>query len=131
EACMDRFDRFFENQRLRSIVLVTALLGAACGPPQIAKPPAGGAGPAGPAGGPAPPAFNLPDAAPTPGDGGAPAVTPPTGRACVGVAEEAESGPVDLLLLIDNSGSMGSQNPDGRSRLDLAQAALSAFIRDP
>ncbi len=119
------------------VSFLIALLGAACGPPRIAKPPGGG-GPGGGSGagvsdasGP-PPAFNLPDAGPAPAARDAAAIpTAPAGTACVGVAQEAESGPVDLLLLMDSSGSMGSGAFNGRSRWELAQAAIMGFIRDP
>jgi hypothetical protein len=70
-------------------------------------------------------------------DGGAPAradagpTTPPGGEKCAEEAHMAEQAPVDLLLLIDRSGSMNTRAAGGRSKWQMAQEAVTAFISDP
>jgi hypothetical protein len=92
------------------------------GGPPAGGPPTGGGG----AGGGGAPTFELPDA----GALAPPPVPAGPGPQCAEEAHRAEVVPLDLLLLVDASGSM-----DGaagmRSKWETAQAALSAFIRDP
>jgi hypothetical protein len=102
---------------------------SACGAPVVeqtqARPP--GASPTAPD--PAPPGFGLPD----PADGGAvdaaPVSAPPPGDRCAEDVKAASLVPVDLLLLMDASGSMAEKAPD-RSRWELARDALAAFVKD-
>ncbi len=112
---------------------LAALLAASCAQPQITTTDPGTAGHGGEPGGPPvagpaapPPAFTLPDAGPTaavPDAASAP-------RACAEEAHQAQIAPLDLLLLVDASGSMG--DPVGMStKWDTARAALSAFVQDP
>jgi hypothetical protein len=110
------------RSRLRgAAVLFVATLGVACGPPHLK--PAGDSPSSGtdafvpPAGPPILPTF----------DGGArPSATGP----CAGEAHQADVVPLDLMLLLDTSSSMNS-GAGLRTRWELAQLALSAFIRDP
>jgi hypothetical protein len=54
------------------------------------------------------------------------------GSTCAQEVHRAEHVPVDLLLLMDSSGSMGDEVGDNLpSKWELAQKALSAFVRDP
>jgi hypothetical protein len=108
---------------------------AACGDPVIERPTpeVPGAGPAAPGSAPgAPPRFGLP----APADGGAPDAAPGgvsapvAGDQCAEEAKAASLMPVDLLLLMDASGSMTEKVPD-RTRWELARDALSAFVKDP
>ncbi len=117
---MDRFERLYPEHRVRvATCVLTVLLGAACGPFQVSgqKP--------GPGAPPSAPSFSLPDAAASP----APPPSGPAG-ACAGEVHQAEVVPVDLMLLMDTSASMGS-SAGGQSMWERAQLALSGFISDP
>jgi hypothetical protein len=59
-----------------------------------------------------------------------PPAPPGPDRQCAGEAHQAEVVPLDLLVLMDASSSMG-QLAGMRSKWETAQSALSAFIRDP
>jgi hypothetical protein len=111
--------------------LTSLLMLVACQPPSVqtvSGPPGPGPGPASsdagaeptPPGGGAPPSA-FPDAGPA---------TSKPGPTCAQEAHTAERLPVDLLLLVDVSGSMdgmsGTQTKWQRSR-----AALEAFVKDP
>jgi hypothetical protein len=81
----------------------------------------GGAGAGGTGGGGG--SFVLPDG------GGEPDVAP-TNQSCAEEAHRAEIVPVDLMLLLDASGSMTESAGMG-NKWQAAQGALSAFVRDP
>ena len=50
---------------------------------------------------------------------------------CAGESQAAKQVPIDLLLLVDRSGSMNYRvSPGGKTKWELAQAALNAFVRD-
>jgi hypothetical protein len=49
---------------------------------------------------------------------------------CAAQSAAAKQVPIDLLLLIDRSGSMNSAVPGGRSKWELAQNALVTFVKD-
>ncbi|HXU83752.1 MAG TPA: hypothetical protein VN914_20300 [Polyangia bacterium] len=50
---------------------------------------------------------------------------------CAGESQAAKQVPIDLLLLVDRSGSMDYKvSPGGKSKWALAQAALMAFVKD-
>ena len=115
------------------------LAGLACDQAQVRA--GGGNGPAtgggqagsGPARPPAGPGIALPDAGP--GAGGAPVpgasgtMAPAPGDKCAADVHAAELVPLDLLLLVDSSGSMNE--PAGqRSKWDTARSALEAFLKD-
>src|SRR5438552_3587541 len=51
---------------------------------------------------------------------------------CAGESQAAKQVPVDLLLLVDRSGSMTYRvSPGGKSKWEMAQDALTTFIKDP
>ena len=81
----------------------------------------GGGGPGGGGGS----SFVLPDAA----AGGAMDAAA-TNQRCAEEAHQAEIVPVDLMLLLDASGSMTESAGMG-NKWEAAQSALSAFVRDP
>lgn len=59
--------------------------------------------------------------------------TPPMvkeGDKCAGESQAAKQVPVDLLLLVDRSGSMTYKTPSGKSKWELAQSALVSFVKD-
>ena len=121
------------------LVLAVALthLGAGCGKPTVLNGrPTGGTdagGASGPRGGtePAVPGFALPDAGTPAADGGAGSVPPPGGAmTCASETHEAKPVPVDLMLLVDTSGSM-YELAGGQTKWLLAQNALNMFVRDP
>jgi len=58
--------------------------------------------------------------------------TAPTGKdeKCAAESQAAKQVPVDLLLLVDRSGSMTYKTPGGKSKWELAQDALVAFVKD-
>jgi hypothetical protein len=108
-----------------------ALLTLACTPPSVVNPEraTGGNGSAaagsnGSSGGGGVPGtvIKLPDAA-----AGADTASP----ACAEEAYKAEAVPVDLMLLVDASGSMASAvSGANMSKWTVAQGALSSFVRD-
>jgi hypothetical protein len=49
---------------------------------------------------------------------------------CAGESQAAKQVPVDLLLLVDRSGSMTARVPAGKSKWEMAQEALTTFITD-
>ena len=118
-------------------VLLALLTGPGCGKPVIESaegtpgmPPgaaAGGSRPA-PGGG---PSFGLPE----PADGGTAeagaggVAAPGPGDMCAEEVQAASLVPVDLLLLLDASGSM-AEKIGARSRWELARDALAAFVKD-
>jgi hypothetical protein len=121
------------------IAVVAGGLGACSSPkivPSAGGSPAGkgGAG-AGGGGGSAGIGFNL-DALPPPTDGSSVPLAPiPGGRggdlpACASEMRQAQLAPVDLLLLVDTSGSM-NESAGGQSKWQLARATLSRFWKDP
>jgi hypothetical protein len=58
------------------------------------------------------------------GEGGA-------GSVCAGVGQEAEPVPVDILLVMDRSTSMGYEVSDGVTRLNLLSDAIQSYAADP
>jgi len=52
-------------------------------------------------------------------------------EACVGTGYEAESFPVDLLLMVDVSTSMVDHEIDGVTRWELLKNAVTEFVTDP
>jgi hypothetical protein len=51
---------------------------------------------------------------------------------CAGESQMAKQVPIDLLLLVDRSGSMNTRvSPGGKTKWELAQDALTAFVKDP
>jgi hypothetical protein len=133
---------------LKSRVLVLAvslalLATGACQPPGVtgtgSKPsgssstPGGGASGSGSGGGGAPspagPSLALPDGGGT--DLPAAAVgNGPIGEQCAESGAQAEQVPVDLLLLVDSSGSMASKSGNS-TKWALATEALRSFVKDP
>jgi hypothetical protein len=112
-------------------VWLAALLALGCGRAEVSPISGGAPGSSAPGsepGGPAapPPVFTLPDAGPLPvaPDAGGPA------RQCAEQAHQAEVVPLDLLLLVDASGSM-DQLAGVNTKWETAQTALTAFVRDP
>jgi hypothetical protein len=74
--------------------------------------------------------LGLPDAGPASGPSAGP--MDPAGAACATEVHQAERQPVDLLLLIDSSGSMGAGVPNGtRTKASLVSEALTTFVKDP
>jgi hypothetical protein len=123
------------NQCAIAASLAVALAG--CSQPAVTgKPGGGGAGAAGGAGGggagaggpSADAGFVIPEAGPAAdvaaGPGG------PVGEQCAETSKQAEQVPVDLLLLVDSSGSM-SQQSGASTKWALATEALRGFVRDP
>ncbi len=105
--------------RARSLLAGLLLAQAGCGDQKVSP---GGGQTGRPAGG--VPGFQLPDAGPTP-----PASAPPN-RQCVEESHQAESLPLDLLLLVDSSGSMNAA-VGASSKWVMVGNALRAFIHDP
>jgi hypothetical protein len=112
------------------------VLAAGCGPPRVSPASremgagaAGGAGApgGGGAGGSGGGSFVLPDAA-AGMDAGSEAA--PSSQTCAEEAHRAEIVPLDLMILVDSSASMGDAAGAG-SKWEAAQSALSAFVRDP
>jgi hypothetical protein len=110
-------------------LLSAAIAVAACGsatvdptraPATKPKPDAAPSAPADPGLG-----FTLPDAAAMEAGG---AVMPPA-KQCAEDVQQAKLMPVDLLLLVDASGSMGFKAGE-RTRWELARAAMGAFLGD-
>jgi hypothetical protein len=50
---------------------------------------------------------------------------------CAGESQAAKQVPLDLLLLVDRSGSMTDQAPGGKTKWEMAQTALTSFVQDP
>src|SRR6185436_17029274 len=94
------------GRREAAALWIAALLGAGCAQPQITTEPAsagrGGPGAAPGAGPAAPPVFTLPDGGQSPVTADASSAP----RACAEEAHRAEIVSLDLLLLVDASGSM-------------------------
>ncbi len=119
---------------LRALALTAlAIAIPACGPHELvdAAGSSGGSATDG-AGGPPPPGF---DVGPLPDGGssaqpGAPTRPPTSGEMCVDEAIRSELVPLDLLLVMDASGSMNLM-VGNRSRWQLVTEALSNFMRDP
>jgi hypothetical protein len=63
-------------------------------------------------------------------DGGAPSTTNPGGMECAREVHAAERVPVDLVLLVDASGSM-DQASGTQTKWQRSREALGAFVRDP
>ncbi len=123
-----------DRVRASVVALVLFCAGAACGKPMVIGAQAGpggaaGAGP-GPGGAPTPadPGFTLPDAGP-PADGGPPGALTPT-MACASETHEARQVPLDLVLLVDTSGSM-YELAGAQTKWLLTQNALRLFLEDP
>jgi hypothetical protein len=123
----------------RALAFCVFLLAGACGTPKIEGVGAGGSGGAGgrpsgggpsggASGGGGAPSIGVPfpDAAP------AAPPAPPTGPGdkCAEESHAAQMVPLDLLLLVDSSGSMG-QSAGPSSKWKQATDALLSFIRDP
>jgi Mg-chelatase subunit ChlD len=126
-------NRFSRRSCWSCLPVIGAALAAGCGKPAVMPIEPGAPGLAGSAGGrvgvPAtngpPPSFSLPDG----GTASAPAPAPPE-RTCAEEVHQAENVPLDLLLVVDASGSM-NEAAGMRSKWSTAQAALGAFIGDP
>jgi hypothetical protein len=83
----------------------------------------GGSGAAGPGSGSEGPPLILPDAGPD--------VTPPApASTCATQVHLAERAPVDLLLLVDTSSSMGDRSGN-QTKWDKARDSLRTFVTDP
>jgi hypothetical protein len=124
--------------------LALVLVVGSCGDPQIrgGSPGGGNAGGSGvsterPGGGTGGSGTSSP--APTGGTGGGftlpdPSTAPPPPDAapiqCAAEAHKAEIVPLDLMLLVDSSGSMSS-SAGMRSKWETAQSALRSFVADP
>jgi hypothetical protein len=79
--------------------------------------------------------FDLDALPPAPDGGSAPSIPIPGGRggdlpACASETRQAQLAPVDLLLLVDTSGSM-NESAGGQSKWQLARATLATFWKDP
>jgi Mg-chelatase subunit ChlD len=119
---------------------VLATLLVACNPPTVSTgqggtDPARNAGNGGQAsggrsgsGGPGEqPSLSIPDAASTGAD-----MSPAAPTSCAAEAHKAEAVPLDLMLLVDASGSMGELVGRGMpSKWTLSQGALTSFLQDP
>jgi hypothetical protein len=120
-----------------AMVLAAAVAGCK-GPEVIGKPgsgpgsapaPGGGGSGGSSGGGPSPGgSFALPDggadvAPASPGNN-------PIGEQCAETGAQAEQVPVDLLLLVDSSGSMAQQSGNS-TKWALATEALRGFVKDP
>jgi hypothetical protein len=132
-------DRDRESIARASFVLVGLLagMGAACEPAKVnggrgsAGNGSSGGGPAtegvpGPAGG----GIALPDAAAADAGGGGPGKPTGPGDRCAADVFSAEPAPLDLLLLVDSSGSM-REKAGPLSKWEMARGALSTFVKDP
>jgi hypothetical protein len=86
----------------------------------------GGAGPAGERGG---PGITIGDAAAASSDGLAP-TAPGAGEQCVAQAIKADVAPLDVVLVLDASGSM-RQAVGAKSRWTWVAEALGKFVADP
>ena len=118
------------------LVLLALGVGAsACDTPKIERPegsgPASGRAGSSGSGNGGGSGVSLPDAGPgAPGGGSAPGGGPNPSDKCAEQAHQAELVPLDLMLLVDTSGSMN--DPAGnRSKWAMAHDALAAFVRDP
>ena len=123
------------------LVLPIALAIGACGAPKLTDTgsapgpgPATGGGPGGmnpgrPGGG---PGFTLPPAPPAAADAGAApnAPTPPVGQSCAEEAHDGKLVPIDLLFLVDISGSM-EESAGAQSKWVALRDALQIFVKDP
>ena len=114
-------------------VLSVVLLLGACGKPMLAgdTAPTGTAGPGGGSPGSTPPAptFNLPDAG-SAAPGGSPAPPPGPNATCASETHAAEQVPLDLVLLVDTSGSM-YELAGQQTKWLLTQNGLRTFLKDP
>ena len=112
---------------LAALVLFAAV-GGACDAPKVQRPSAGGPASARADGG---TSVSLVDAGAGAGGGGAGGLPggPGTNR-CAEDSFRGERIPLDLMLLVDTSGSM--LDPAGnRSKWSMAHEALGSFVRDP
>jgi hypothetical protein len=106
---------------------------ASCGDPKLVRDgqPGGSASP--PSSGGTPPSGRPtfdPPAPPAVADAGAAPTGP--GQTCAEEIQKAEQVPVDLLLTVDASSSMGgTAMPGAPSKYELVRQALLAFVRDP
>jgi hypothetical protein len=131
---------------IRSVLFVVLAVAAACAKPEIdagkgapgnpGGPGAAGTGgssggspssPSSPSGG--GPSFVLPDAAPVPPS--SPSTMDDKDKKCAEDVAEAKQVPVDLLLLVDSSGSMDTEVVDGGdTKWVLVRNALTTFVGD-
>jgi hypothetical protein len=114
-----------------TLLLGFAVFAAACGKPQLAGDPAPGAGGGpspGPGGGQPAPGFTLPPGNPA---AAADAGAPPAGGTCAAEVREAGRKPVDLLFVVDKSGSMALEIGTAGTQWDLVREALMRFVQDP
>jgi hypothetical protein len=127
------------SARLFAIALLIspALCLVACGKPQVTGTTGPGeptGGPPGSSGSPPPsgggPGFVLPPAADAGADAGGPGGTPPVGESCAEEAHDGKLVPVDLLFLVDISGSM-EESAGAQSKWVALRDALSTFVKDP
>ncbi len=125
------------------LLLIALLVGsllptAGCGAPQISgtggsnggAPPSGGGPTSGrPGGG---PGFTLPPPPAAGADAAAPgtAPTPPVGESCAEEAHDGKLVPLDLLFLVDISGSM-EESAGAQSKWVALREALQTFVKDP
>jgi hypothetical protein len=122
-----------------ALLVSPALFLVACGKPQVTGPETGGppGSPSGPAGsggaaggGGSGPGFELPPVADAGADSGGSASNPPVGESCAEEAHDGKMVPVDLLFLVDISGSM-EESAGAQSKWVALRDALSTFVRDP
>jgi hypothetical protein len=121
--------------------IVMIACGAACGKATVTSTPGGRAPGGGGGPGPAPDrggggtasdasGFLIPDAAAGGAPGSPPGSPPGIGEQCAETNKQAEQVPVDLLLLVDSSGSMAEAS-GASTKWTLATEALRAFVKDP
>ena len=133
--------RVLRSRSATTACIVMIACGAACGKATVTSTPGGGAPGGGGGPGPAPDrggggtasdasGFAIPDAAAGGAPGSPPGSPPGIGEQCAETNEQAEQVPVDLLLLVDSSGSMAEAS-GASTKWTLATEALRAFVKDP
>jgi hypothetical protein len=132
---VDRVARGPRARRRAASVWSVALLlfASACGKPRLVGSPevdSPGTGQPPPApGGAAPPGFTLPPVSPpAAADAGDP---PVAGGTCAAEVRQAKRLPIDLLFVVDKSGSMDLPIGSVGTQWDLLREALLRFVQDP
>jgi hypothetical protein len=114
---------------VRHFLLSVTLLALACQSQVALKQPPGpapGRNPGTDAGG-MPPTFAVPDAGPPPTP--SPVAPPAPGQTCARSTAQAQQASLDVLVLLDNSGSMTGK-AGTRSKWQVAQESLVSFVTD-